>query len=294
MIPLLYQLSYTGTNEDDSVKTHGCPDRPTSSWLKDVQGPPTVLGALQELLIPKSCSLCPNPPKTDSSDPPTGLIPLCQHCREDFQFSKEECPRCLHRGGMATRDCCACQGRVLERPLIHLGEHSGTLQRWVLSAKNGGRLDLAISLGRALARKLKSSALLVEADNSPSAVTPIVTYVPRSFFRFLVKGQPLARILGERIAAESGLPIRKILKQRYTTGQSGKTSIQRKSMRLDQFQVPKRSRFEVRNQTKNRRVILIDDVLTTGTTLRVATRALEQADYKVIAWVSASVSSAKA
>ena len=134
----------------------------------------------------------------------------------------------------------------------------------------------------------------MEADNSSAAVTPIVTYVPRSFFRFLIKGQPLARILGERIAAESGLPIRKILKQKYTTGQSGKTSIQRKSMRLDQFQVPKRSRFEVRNQTKNRRVILIDDVLTTGTTLRVATRALEQADYKVIAWVSASVSPAKA
>ena len=49
MIPLLYQLSYTGTAADDSATAAGCPDRPSRAGLPVVTRPPTILKALGEL-----------------------------------------------------------------------------------------------------------------------------------------------------------------------------------------------------------------------------------------------------
>jgi len=191
------------------VKTPPCPDRPSSSRPVDDRNPRSVFQSFKNLLIPASCSLCPNAPESGKTGIFTGLIQLCRPCHEDFQIPTGNCPGCLHQGDPIASRCHLCRRRTLEKPLVHLGAHSGSLRRWILLAKHGNRSDLTRSLGRALSRQFVDSKLVEEISTKSFGVSPIVVSIPRNRFRALLKGQPLAKFLGEILATESNLAFRK-------------------------------------------------------------------------------------
>lgn len=313
MIPLLYQLSYTGTEGKDSVIPSRCPVEPTSSGAMDVRNRFGVLETLKNLWLPESCRLCAQPPAPPDLLPPRRFLPedfpLCESCAVELETFETICGRCLHLPEAMGSDCTICREQVPLRPLRALGPHTGTLRKWILRAKHGDRPDLARALARAMAQNW-SQTLPVTGHNGNrfplSTAAPLLVPVPRSLWRILLKGQPLTALLTDGLALDLDLQKRSLLRQNGITGQAGKSAQQRRSLAPHRFNVKKNARKKVEENPgqnpgkshlldrllpaeKPSRVILVDDVMTTGATLKMATRALEEAGHRVVAWMTASV-----
>ena len=164
------------------------------------------------------------------------------------------CPIC---GGEldAPGVCQACREEVVPERMgnaVYLGRYRA-LRGLVRAAKyRRHRLALDWAASR-LADRIKAAGFAPEA----------VTFVPTFPWRALVRGQYLPAELARRIAARLRVPYRALLvRRRYTPSQTRR----RARHRLPQvFQAPTPS---------PKRVLLVDDVLTSGATFRRAAEAL--------------------
>ena len=274
MIPLLYQLSYTGTAADDSATAAGCPDRPSRAGLPVVTRPPTILKALGELLVPRTCRLC-------LATPLFGLA-LCALCQRDLPRRSSICCRCLQVPGSPAPRCPGCHSRAPMRPMVHISSHEGALRKLILEAKIGHRDDLGQLLAVELSRTVDQTMCI---KNIPQNST--VLGIPRSPMRHLGKGVPLSQRIAVSLGRSLGLDHQRWIGRRGSRPQTSLSSKNRRMLTEAAFFV--RRSATRKNRTEKPPVILVDDVYTTGATLRAATGALQRAGYDVRMWVVASV-----
>ena len=277
MIPLLYQLSYTGTAADDSATPPGCPDRPSDGGFAVVPGPISILQALGELLIPRTCRLCLAPP----------LFPtvLCACCNRDLPRRSSICPRCLHMPGSAAQRCPGCSSQTPMKPLVHISSHEGTLRKLILCAKNGHRDDLGQILALELSRTIVQAKIVKMLSREP-----IVVAIPRSIWRLVGKGVALSQRIAVPLARSLGLRYQRRLGRRGSLPQVSLPARGRRLLSESAFFV--RGSAPAKEIANPPPVILVDDVHTTGATLRAATKTLMRAGFDVKLWVVASVSRA--
>jgi ComF family protein len=128
--------------------------------------------------------------------------------------------------------------------------------------KYGDRLELAQALGGMMARA--GAELLAEAD--------LIVPVPLHRWRLWRRRFNQAMALGSVVARRSGVPCDPFLLTRIkqTRSQVGLSRAQRQQNLQGAFQVP----VEARPRLFGKRVLLVDDVLTTGATANAASRAL--------------------
>lgn len=153
-------------------------------------------------------------------------------------------------------------------PVLALGEYGGDLQRLVLAWKNGGMLHLVRPLAAALAPAV---AMLVGADEPPPALVP----VPSRRAARLRRGEDHTAELVRRLA-QAGAGTALLLRARPTTGQEGQGARARRTRRV--ALEGRRAREAGRRGTQ---VVLVDDVVTTGSTLRGMHEALTAAGMQV-------------
>ncbi|MDX1631969.1 MAG: phosphoribosyltransferase family protein [Thermoanaerobaculia bacterium] len=136
---------------------------------------------------------------------------------------------------------------------------------FVIHALKFRRLDfLARDLGPLLARELPD-----EAVNESDLIIPI----PLSRLRLLRRGFNQAAVLAEALGEALDLPVRRLLR-RSTRSPQARLS---RSDRLRNL----RGSFSCRRPVRGLQVLLVDDVLTTGTTLEAAARCLVRAGARV-------------
>ena len=135
----------------------------------------------------------------------------------------------------------------------------------VHSLKYGDRLDLAPTAGRWMARAGRE--LLADAD----ALVPVSLHWRRLWARRFNQ----SALLAKAIAEVGGVPVAEIALRRVkpTAQQVGLSQAERASNVQGAFRVPPEGRAEV----KGRRLILIDDVLTSGATADACARSLLRA-----------------
>jgi ComF family protein len=128
--------------------------------------------------------------------------------------------------------------------------------------KYGDRLELARALGAMMARA--GTELLRDAD--------IIVPVPLYRWRLWRRRFNQAMALAEAVSRAGGVPCEPFLLARVkpTRSQVGLTKAQRGENLQGAFRAP----AEARARLKGRRVLLVDDVLTTGATANAASRAL--------------------
>lgn len=143
-----------------------------------------------------------------------------------------------------------------------VAEYDGIASALVHRLKYGDRLELARALGSMMARA--GAELLGDTD--------VIVPVPLHRFRLWQRRFNQAMALAAVVARDSGLPCDPFLLSRVkrTRQQVGLTKAQRQQNLQGAFRVSD----DVRARLQNKRVLLIDDVLTTGATANAASRAL--------------------
>lgn len=155
-------------------------------------------------------------------------------------------------------------------PVLALGEYGGDLQRLVLAWKNGGMLHLGARIAPALVPAV--ARLTGAAGVSSAGLVP----VPSRRSARLRRGEDHTAEL-VRAMERAGAGRAELLRSRPTTAQEGQGARQRRARRI---------RLEGRRAREAGRraqpVIIVDDVVTTGSTLRGMHEALTAAGMVVL------------
>ena len=143
-----------------------------------------------------------------------------------------------------------------------VAEYDGTASLLVHRLKYNDRLELARAMGGMMVRA--GAELLADAD----VIVPVPLHRWRLWWRRFNQAMALAKV----VSCESCVPCDPFLLARVkrTRRQVGLTKAQRQDNLQGVFRVP----TEAKAKLKGKRVLLVDDVLTTGSTANAASRAL--------------------
>jgi len=228
------------------------------------------------------------------------LPQLCAACREPVGDAGL-CPACWSKLSFIARPYCERLGipfpfdpgpgilsmeAIADPPAYQRARaavrYDDVARKLVHALKYGDRLDLAPTMGRWMANAGRE--LLADAD----AIVPVPLHWRRQWARRCNQ----SALLGEVISRQSGVPLAHAALKRVkaTPQQVGRSQAERAENMQGAFRVLPRSKAEV----AGRRLILIDDVLTSGATVDACARALLRAgaanvDVLVFARVVAAV-----
>lgn len=155
-------------------------------------------------------------------------------------------------------------------PVLALGEYGGDLQRLVLAWKNGGMLHLVSRIAPALAPAVAQLA------EGAGVEQPALVPVPSRRSARLRRGEDhTAELVRELERVGAGRAV--LLRAHPTTSQEGQGARQRRTrtIQLD-------GRRARRTADRCAPVVIIDDVVTTGSTLRGMHDALTGAGHRVL------------
>ena len=239
-------------------------------------------------VFPPSCPLCYRDVElSDRDERGRPIAPvLCGRCTAEMRPPpSRQCPRCgLPVGPHArTEDGCPhCRSQKFRfRGVVRAGLYDGSLRSACIRAKSATQSPLAAALANLL--------WLQEGVEFDEAAVDLVVAVPRHWARQLVSPHHAAETISRVLARRLGKPharglLRKI---RWTPDQSDLTAANRKLNLKDAFAVRPRPRL-----LAGKTVLLVDDILTTGTTANECSRALLHAGAaKVVVAVIAVVPS---
>jgi len=188
--------------------------------------------------------------------------PVCDGCGAGFEmdggpFAAARCAACLARPYAFERARAACLYDEASRGLI-------------LKFKHGDHQPFAPLFARWIARS--AAPLLDEAD----AVVPVPLHRIRLLSRRFNQAAEIARPLARR----SGLDYvpDALVRTTHTTTQGGKSARGRRLNVRKAFAVSEAGRRRIRG----RRILLVDDVLTTGATAEACARALIEAGARAV------------
>lgn len=210
-----------------------------------------------DLLFPPRCPLC---------DAVLGFCPVCENCR-----SQE--PVLLRVPGQAVE----AKGHALTFVTAAYAPYwyEGVVRQAVWRIKSDEREDAAKAMAARMAACLRAAGV------APGLVLP----VPSSKLELRRRGYSPPALLARALAAELALPCREdVLEKPFETRhQRGLGPAERRANLLGAFRVARRE------EVQHRRVLLVDDVLTTGATLNECAKMLLAAGAQDVSAVCAAV-----
>ena len=218
-----------------------------------------LCGALASVVFPPTCIGC----GSATGEPHT----LCAACWSEIRFIER--PFCERLGTPFAVDLgmpLVSPAAIADPPVFTraraVARYDDTARKLVHRLKYSDRLDLARALGAMMARS--GAELAAEAD----VVVPVPLHGLRLWWRRFNQSMELARV----VAARHGRPCDPTLlfRVKRTAPQVGLSRNQRAENLQGAFRVPDNARPHL----KGKRVLLVDDVLTTGATANAASRAL--------------------
>jgi ComF family protein len=223
----------------------------------------TLTHGLLQLLYPGVCRVC-------ETSLPQGQGSFCDSCRTQLTMDRRStCPRCggtigpfAHVAG----GCTGCRGmRFFFDRVLRLGTYDGLLRDVIPRLKNWAGEGLTEALGALWAEHCEETLRAVAAN--------VIIPVPLHWTRRLTRGYNQSTVLAEALADRLHIPCqpRWLRRIRATAKQTAQT--------------PSRRRINVRGAFRaslfaalaGQTILLVDDVMTTGSTASEAARALRRA-----------------
>jgi ComF family protein len=216
-----------------------------------------LLNLIQRLLnivfpVPKLCLACGH--DSDNYD-------LCPNCRrlvvlKDGFLSCQKCGRYLYSNYVNQNVFCLCRECDVRMPIYSiarsLGPYGGVLKEMIYSFKYQGHRSLADVFGMMLADLFLKEPMLTSID--------VLIPVPLSKEKNLSRGYNQSEILAHKMGKLLNLPVNcSLLRTRCTSSQSKLSKKEREKNIM--------GAFALNGVISNKKVVLVDDILTTGATV---------------------------
>ena len=198
--------------------------------------------------------------------------PRCPFCRALLQdYEKNLCRRCLSTLPSVPEAADSQSFRHIERcisPLYYTGKVRDSLLRY----KFGGLRIYAKTYAVLMAERLEKRGLSFD----------VITWVPLSTKRLLSRGYDQAKLLAVEIAKRRGIPCECLLiKMTDTPPQSGTHSRRERESNIKGVYRP-----TALSLIQGRNILIVDDIVTTGSTLGECARVLKTAGAKSVSAVT--------
>jgi ComF family protein len=236
----------------------------TRASIAGAAGRKAVASAI-DLLFPPRCVACGNPCE------PTGDKPLfCASCNGELAIcGRPTCSRCAtvcSEADLPHGNCGNCRAaKLLFDSARTIGPYHGALRQALLKAKHALYEPLAIALGQRLAEVIERQPLA----ERPDLVVPVPMHWLKRIWRKTNPASTIAQAVARRLdlrCATRILICRRILRRQATLTPPERRQNVRGAFRASRW-----------NMLDGKRVLLIDDVMTTGATAHEASRALLKA-----------------
>lgn len=199
-------------------------------------------------------------------------------------------PVCVHCSRVGWYLCPVCEATLptplnllhegLSAPLFSLGPHTTVLRSAIHSLKYENITGIAIILGVRLGDYMQK-----EQPELLSKINMVIP-VPLSTQRLKERGYNQAELIARHFAKHLGKPCwpQALHRHRSTRSQVGLSARQRQENVSDAFEVPQNALKHL----SGRSILLVDDVCTTGATLRACASALDLAGVRQVSFATVS------
>lgn len=217
-----------------------------------------------ELLFVPHCAACDVRVASDT--------PLCDSCAISLYETGPACPRCANpTSGPAAVLCARCRTAPPPFAAAHAAyRYGGELAVALRRLKYQGRVDVARSLAPLLAPALHQAAAGMDA----------LVPMPLHWRRMWARGFNQTTALLAHAGRDLPIPVdtRSVRRVRATAAQSGLSARRRRDNVAGAFAVPPRRKPHL----TGKRILLVDDVMTTGATMAACARALLDAGAREV------------
>ena len=203
-----------------------------------------IVSALERLLFPARCVLCSK---------------LLEQETEDI------CTECL----TAARVFCHEPWKIPHiKSWLSMWQYTGTVRDSLVRYKFWHRRSYCVTYGRELAQKLQDAKLSYD----------VITWVPISFLRRVERGYDQVELIAYELCKHlKDKPVRLLHKHRHNRRQSGIRGLENRRRNV-------RGVYRVVSpeQVKGKRVLLLEDIITSGATVSECARVLKEAGAKEV------------
>lgn len=227
-----------------------------------------LLRPLLDLLFPPLCHVC------RAFIPKTGDLLICTDCLSKIGFlTTPLCGVCgapFRTENGRDHTCGACLSNPPFQKSRSATLYAGPVQELIHRFKYGHKVHLSEPLGVLTAQALFQFV----AESAPGLILPVPLHRKRLRQRGFNQSQLIAGVLGKRW----GLPVEvgNLRRVRWTEPQTTMDAAERRENVKGAFALRDPERL------KGKRVLLVDDVFTTGSTLRACAEALEEAEAEAV------------
>lgn len=211
--------------------------------------------SLLDLLLPRRCYLC------------GCRLALHEH---------NVCPWCIRRLTLNTNTNWEANQRIAQyvenKDILRMGAYAmyhrdGAVAALIHALKYEGRYELGQWMGRLAATELKDTGLFDDVD--------VLVPIPLALQRRLKRGYNQAELLAKGISEVTGIPVRTDILRR-TVNNVSQTRVEFSKRYSNAQGIFGLCRNVNPDELKGLHIMLVDDVMTTGTTMRSAIQVLEQ------------------
>ena len=241
------------------------------------------LNSTLDVLFPQFCRCC--------EDPLTVWALLCQQCQNELPRVGFSCRRCGQALGVVTDTCGAClTAPCPQNQTIAPFWFNGTIAETVKAIKYGLKPQLARPLTDILLQELEEG-FSISSEQGYTGIVPI----PSERGKLKPRGFNPAALLAKHLGSALCIPVyyTALYKRDKSPSQVGSSRSARLRQANGQFKVNHsilENAARYRNDDMKPKILLIDDVLTTGATLRSAAKLLKQNNVESITAVCVALS----
>ncbi len=228
--------------------------------------------ALLDFLYPPACPLCMAPQEFPEPGAPVRFCDCCvQKLARPIPNACKICGAPVGPWADTATGCADCGwDRPPFRKVLRVGIYEDELRAACIRAKDALQEPIAAACGHLLAQVCRVEMAELRAN----ALVPI----PQHWTKRLVRNHNSAEVIGRTLSRELDIPMfqQALLRIR-------RTPPQKRSASLAERRSNQRGSLAVAAPVMGRRIVLVDDILTTGTTAAEAARVLRQAGADVVA-----------
>lgn len=242
------------------------------SFIKKFDNKSDKLDKVFEVLFPRKCPVCDDivVPKGDR---------ICPECIKKIHFVKE--PACRKCGkeiyDEAVEYCRDCSTKAHDYDWgFSLMNYDDMGRKIISDFKYHNRRDNADFLAEEIINRCQLQFKLMEGD--------VLVPVPLHFWKKRVRGFNQSEVLAKKLGELTGIPVGKDMLIRV------KNTKPQKSLEHNQRTRNLRNAFKIKRIAKGlKRVILVDDIYTTGSTIDACARVLKSAGIEKVFFISACI-----